>query len=83
MSPDDGDVDVLVREGMTAVPLRTGEATPWHSAARAGTLRVKMSQNSEDVEGAVPGRAGGFGTRPRCWFVCLWRRHLASRHCTF
>ena len=23
------------------------------------------------------------GTRPWCWFVFLWRRLLASRHCTF
>ena len=26
-----------------------------------------------------PHRGGRFGTRPRCWFVCLWRRLLASR----
>ena len=25
---------------------------------------------------------GGVGTRPWCWFGCLWRRLLASRHCT-
>ena len=25
---------------------------------------------------------GGFGTRPRYLIVCLWRRLLASRHCT-
>ena len=28
-------------------------------------------------------RGGGAGTRPWCWFVCLWRRLLASRRCTF
>ena len=26
---------------------------------------------------------GGVGTRPRYLIVCLWRRLLASRHCTF
>ena len=26
-------------------------------------------------------RMGGFGTRPRCEFVCVWRRLLASRPC--
>ena len=26
---------------------------------------------------------GGVGTRPRHLIVCLWRRLLASRHCTF
>ena len=30
----------------------------------------------------VLAQGGGFGTRPWCWFVCLWRRLLASRHCT-
>ena len=29
------------------------------------------------------GGGGGFGTRPRYLIVCLWRRLLASRHCTF
>ena len=30
------------------------------------------------------GRGGeGCGTRPRYLIVCLWRRLLASRHCTF
>ena len=31
----------------------------------------------------VLGRGGGGGTRPWCWFACLWRRLLACRHCTF
>ena len=31
----------------------------------------------------LPGGGGGGGTRPWCWLVCLWRRLLASRHCTF
>ena len=26
---------------------------------------------------------GGFGTRPRYLIVCLWRRLLTSRHCSF
>ena len=26
---------------------------------------------------------GGGGGRPWFWFVCLWRRLLASSHCTF
>ena len=26
---------------------------------------------------------GGGGTRPRYLIVCLWRRLLASRHCSF
>ena len=26
---------------------------------------------------------GGVGTRPRYLIVCLWRRLLASRHCSF
>ena len=26
--------------------------------------------------------SAGFGTRPRCWFACVWRRQLASGHCT-
>ena len=26
---------------------------------------------------------GGVGTRPRYQIVCLWRRLLASRHCSF
>ena len=28
------------------------------------------------------GGGGGGGTRPWCWFVCLWRRPLGSRHCS-
>ena len=28
-------------------------------------------------------RGGGVGTRPRYLIVCLWRRPLASRHCSF
>ena len=32
----------------------------------------------------LPVRRGrGFGTRPWFWLVCLWRRPLASHHCTF
>ena len=30
-----------------------------------------------------PEGGGGIGTRPWCWFAFLWRRLLASRHCTF
>ena len=29
------------------------------------------------------GGGGGGGTRPRYLIVCLWRRLLASRHCSF
>ena len=29
------------------------------------------------------GGGGGVGTRPRYPIVCLWRRPLASRHCSF
>ena len=29
------------------------------------------------------GRGGGDGTRPQYPIVCLWRRLLASRHCSF
>ena len=29
------------------------------------------------------GRGGGIGTRPRYLIVCLGRRPLASRHCSF
>ena len=29
------------------------------------------------------GGGGGVGTRPRYLIVCLWRRLLASRHCSF
>ena len=29
------------------------------------------------------GRGGRVGTRPWCWFVCLWQHLLASRPCTF
>ena len=31
----------------------------------------------------VCGGGGGVGTRPRYLIVCLWRRLLASRHCSF
>ena len=29
------------------------------------------------------GGGGGVGTRPQYLIVCLWRRLLASRHCSF
>ena len=32
---------------------------------------------------ALRGGGGGVGTRPRYSVVCLWRRLLASRHCSF
>ena len=35
------------------------------------------------AHGGGPEGGGGVGTRPWCWFVCLWRRLLASHHCTF
>ena len=35
------------------------------------------------LKGHPMGTCGGFGTRPRFWFVCLWQRLLASRPCTF
>ena len=34
------------------------------------------------IEGARGGRGGGLGTRPWDSVVCLWRRLLASRHCS-
>ena len=33
--------------------------------------------------GAYGGGGGEVGTRPRYLIVCLWRRLLASRHCSF
>ena len=44
---------------------------------------VKAEQGGVAVVfgGMTPG--GGVGTRPRYSVVCLWRRLLASRHCSF
>ena len=46
-----------------------------HGAAGAGQAESQRFWRA--------GQGGWVGTRPWCWFVCLWRRPLASRHCTF
>ena len=38
---------------------------------------------TETAAGGGKGGGGGLGTRPRYLIVCLWRRLLASRHCSF
>ena len=53
-----------------------GRRVPLRSTPR---LSVK---NSGGRSGAAGG-GGGVGTRPRYLIVCLWRRLLASRHCSF
>ena len=45
---------------------------PLHKAGSGGSF----AQNGRDL-------GGGVGTRPRYLIVCLWRRPLASHHCSF
>ena len=61
----------------------------------AGLLEVSTGDGDDSCVGLVEkarevlegmrksGGGGGVGTRPRYSVVCLWRRLLASRHCSF
>ena len=53
-----------------------------HGVVRLRDFAVHLGGLQRDLVPAQFG-GGGFGTRPRCLFVCLWRRLLASRHRTF
>ena len=56
----------------------------WVQGGGGGPVVVSRSNTSLST-GPVPHSTscrGGGGMRPWCWFICLWRRLLASRHCT-
>ena len=71
----------------TARPMLLPEG--WHgNSATVHCTRAPSQSNGHT--GAVlerlttaAGGGGGFGTRPRYLIVCLWRRLLAYRHCSF
>ena len=48
----------------------------------ATSINTGMTTNQGEG-GGIAGGGGGVGTRPRYLIVCLWRRLLASRHCSF
>ena len=71
-----------VRTALARSPRRI--ASPWPRRRTAdGRTRDDRRGWAAPRSGRVVGggRGGGFGTRPGCYFVCLWRRPLASRHC--
>ena len=51
----------------------------WHRRRRSICLAVSLKH----WKGRWWGGGGGGGTRPRYLIVCLWRRLLASHHCSF
>ena len=50
---------------------------------REGRVHRRPKQGTTPEQAIAEGpRRGGVGTRPRYLIVCLWRRLLASRHCS-
>ena len=63
----------------------TGLAAPYMAPSRGcrNEARYWGLQNASWLCWAAAAGGGGVGTRPRYLIVCLWRRLLASRHCSF
>ena len=55
----------------------------WHRRRQSKILAVNLKYWKAKYWGGGFEGGGGGGTRPRYLIVCLWRRLLASRHCSF
>ena len=69
----------------THQPAGEGFPTPAAAAGRggAGGRAGPRAGDRAPFNNSAPQGGGGVGTRPRYLIVCLWRRLLASRHCSF
>ena len=97
-APPPGPADPGTASGRAACPNGAPEKVlvKGSSGRRKGPAmdeRKRLAATPRDTRGlrvwgrasvtAMCGRGGGVGTRPRYLIVCLWRRLLASRQCSF